>query len=72
MSTKDLYDEPEDVVFTEKRTAFDRYNFIRRIQKKNESLEPFYAELVDLALKADSVDRSLIDERHVLSTYAKR
>ena len=37
--------------------AFKRYGFICRVQKKNESLEQFHAEVVELASKADCGDK---------------
>ena len=37
--------------------AFERYNFICRKQKKAESLEQFYADLVELTSRADCGDR---------------
>ena len=37
--------------------AFERYNFICRKQKKNESLEQFHSDLMELASRADCGDR---------------
>ena len=42
---------------TNRTVAFERYNFIFRKQKKSESLENFYADLVDLASRADCGNR---------------
>ena len=51
----------EDNFVTTRIIAFERYNFICRKQKKNESLEQFHADLVELASRADCGDRE--DER---------
>ena len=36
--------------------AYERYNFICRKQRKNETLEQFHADLVELASRADFGD----------------
>ena len=56
-SKRDLWGELEDVIVIEKIIAFQRYGFICRVQKKNESLEQFHAEVVELASKADCGDK---------------
>ena len=47
----------EDIFITTRIIAFESYNFICRKQKKAESLEQFYADLVELASRADCGDR---------------
>ena len=43
----------EDIFITHRIIAFERYNFICRKQRKNETLEHFHADLVELASRAD-------------------
>ena len=45
------------ILFTERVIAFKRYNFICHKQKKNELLEQFHADLMELASRADCGDR---------------
>ena len=52
----------EDFFITERIIAFERYNFICRQQRKNESLEQFQAYQVELASRVVSGDR---DEERV-------
>ena len=47
----------EDIFITTRIIAFEWYNFICRKQKKAESVEQFYADLVELASRADCGDR---------------
>ena len=47
----------ENIFVTTRIVAFERYNFICRKQKKNESFEQFHADLVELASRADCGDR---------------
>ena len=46
----------EDIFIAERVIAFERYNFVCREQKKNESLEQFQADLVELSSRADCRD----------------
>ena len=54
---QDLWGELEDVSVVENMTTLERYNIKGSIQKKNQSLEQFHAELVKLASEADCGDR---------------
>ena len=47
----------EEIFVINRIVAFERYNFICRQQKKSESLEQFYADIVELASRADCGDR---------------
>ena len=57
VSTQEMMTTLEDIFITTRIIAFERYNFICRKQKKNESLEHFHSDLVELALRADCGDR---------------
>ena len=57
ISTQELMTSLEDIFVTTRVTAFERYNFICRKQKKTESLEKFHSDLVELASRADCGDR---------------
>ena len=57
ISTQELMTTLEDIFVTTKIIAFERYNFICRKQKKNESLEQFHSDLVELASRAECGDR---------------
>ena len=47
----------EDMFFTHRIIAFERYIFICRKQRKNETLKQFHADLVELASRADCGDK---------------
>ena len=57
VSTQELMTTLEDIFVTTRIIAFERYTFICRKQKKNESLEQFHSDLVELASRADCGDR---------------
>ena len=57
VSTQELMTTLEDIFITTRIIAFERYNFICRKQKKNESLEQFHSDLAELASRADCGDR---------------
>ena len=57
VTTRELITTLEDIFVTTRVVAIERYNFICRIQKKTESLEQFYADLVEFASNADCGDR---------------
>ena len=46
-----------DIFVITRIIAFERYNFISRNQRKNETLEQFHADLVDLVSQAVCGDR---------------
>ena len=52
-TTRQLKQVLEDIFITQRIIEFERYNFICRKQRKNETLEQFHADLVELALRAD-------------------
>ena len=47
----------EDFFITHRIIAFERYKFICRKQRKNETLEQFHADLVELASRAECGDK---------------
>ena len=57
VTTQEFMTVLEDIFVTNRIVAFERYNFICSEQKKTESLEQFYADLVELASWADCGDR---------------
>ena len=56
-SSRELITVLEDIFITTRIFAFERYDFVCRKQKKNESLEQFHADLVELASRADCGNR---------------
>ena len=56
-TTRQLIQVLEEVFITHRIIAFKKYNFICRKQRKNETLEQFHADLVELASRADCGDR---------------
>ena len=59
-----------DTFITQKVIAFERYNFICREKKrKNETLEQFHADLVELASRADCGDREEEWVRNVFTAH---
>ena len=56
-TTRELKQVLEDIFIKQRIKAFERYNFICRKQRKNETLEQFYADLVELASRADCGDK---------------
>ena len=55
--TRQLIQVLEEIFITHRIIAFERYNFICRKQRKNETLEQLHADLVELASRADCGDR---------------
>ena len=56
-TTRQLKQTLEEIFITHRIIAFERYNFICRKQRKNETLEQFHADLVELASRADCGDK---------------
>ena len=57
VTTQELMTTYEDNFVTDRSVVFERYNFICCKQKKSESLEQIYADLVELVSRADCGDR---------------
>ena len=57
VTTQELMTKLEDIFVKTRIIALERYNFICRKRKKTESLEQFYADLVELASRTDCGDR---------------
>ena len=51
------YDNPRRYFVKIQTIVFERYNYLYRKQKKNESLEQFHADFVELASRSDYGDR---------------
>ena len=60
-STRELMTILEGIFITTRIIAFEKYNFICRKQKKNESLEQFHADLAELSSRADREDELVRD-----------
>ena len=69
VSTQELITTLEDIFVTPRVIAFERYNFIFRKQKKTERLEEFDSDLVELASRADCVDREDEWVRYIFTAH---
>ena len=69
VTTQELMTVLEEIFVTTRIIAFERYNFICRKQKKAESQEQFHADLVELASRADCVDRESEWVRYMFTAH---